>query len=293
MGEARSAEGGAQPPGLVWVNGELTDAGTASLSVLDHGVTVGDGVFETLKIVRDAAGDRHAFALTRHLRRLRRSAAALDLVVDRSDDDLRAAVKAVLQADGGNAGRVRITVTGGVSPLGSDRGAAGPTVMVAAAPQAPWPPTATVVTVPWLRNEHSPLTGVKSTSYAENVIALRHARARGADEAILANTAGHLCEGTGTNVFVAVGGRLVTPPLSAGCLAGVTRELLLELIEAEERDLPLAALGTADEVFLTSSTRDVQPVAAVDGVALPPCPGPLTRAAAAAFAALVARSVDP
>jgi branched-chain amino acid aminotransferase len=285
----------AQQPGmgLLWVNGALIDARTASLSVLDHGVTVGDGVFETLKVVRDAAGDRHAFALTRHLRRLRRSAAALDLVVDRSDDDLRAAVRAVLQADGGNAGRVRITVTAGVSPLGSDRGAGGPTVIVASAAQAPWPPTATVVTVPWLRNEHSPLTGVKSTSYAENVIALRHARARGADEAILANTAGHLCEGTGTNVFMAVGGRLVTPPLSAGCLAGITRELLLELIEAEERDLPLAALATADEVFLTSSTRDVQPVAAVDGVALPPCPGPLTRAAAGAFAELVARSVDP
>jgi branched-chain amino acid aminotransferase len=279
---------------LIWINGELIEARSASLSVLDHGVTVGDGVFETLKVVTDAAGARHAFALTRHLRRLRRSAAVLDLVVDRSDDEVRAAVRAVLDADGAaGAGRVRITVTGGVSPLGSDRGAARPTVVVAAAPQTPWSPTATVVTVPWRRNEHSPLAGVKSTSYAENVVALRHARARGADEAVLANTAGHLCEGTGTNVFVAVGGRLVTPPLSAGCLAGVTRQLLLELVDADERDLPLSALGEADEAFLTSSTRDVQPVAAVDGRPLPACPGPLTRAAAEAFAALAARTVDP
>jgi branched-chain amino acid aminotransferase len=294
MGEARSAAGGAQLPGFLWVNGDLVPAASASLSVLDHGVTVGDGVFESLKIVRDAAGARHAFALTRHLRRLRRSAAALDLALDRSDDELRAAVRAVLDADEkAAAGRVRITVTGGVSPLGSARGVAAPTVVVAAGTQVPWPPTATVVTVPWRRNEYSALVGVKSTSYAENVVALRHARARGADEAILANTAGQLCEGTGSNVFVGIDGRLVTPPLSAGCLAGVTRELLLELVDADEHDLPLAALGEADEAFLTSSTRDVQAIAAVDGRDLPACPGPLGRAAAEAFAALVARTVDP
>jgi len=119
------------------------------------------------------------------------------------------------------------------------------------------------------------------------------ARDAGADEAIFGNLAGNLCEGTGTNVFVGVDGRLVTPPLSAGCLAGVTRELLLEVVDVAEEDLPLSALASADEAFLTSSTRDVQPIRAVDGRVLPSCPGPLTTGAADAFRALLARHPDP
>jgi branched-chain amino acid aminotransferase len=150
-----------------------------------------------------------------------------------------------------------------------------------------------VATVPWRRNEHSALAGVKSTSYADNVVALRAAEAAGADEAILANTAGLLCEGTGSNVFVGVGGRLVTPPLSSGCLGGVTRELLLEVADVAEEDLPLSALAGADEAFLTSSTRDVHPIETVDGRPLPHCPGPLTATARAAFAALVSSTLDP
>jgi branched-chain amino acid aminotransferase len=273
----------------VWVNGALVDAADASLSVLDHGITVGDGVFETLKVV-----EGRAFAVTRHLRRLRRSAAGLGIVMQRTDDELRAAVRAVLDAGSAvEAGRVRITVTGGVSPLGSTRGEAPPSVVVAAGPQHPWPPTTPVATVVWRRNEHSALAGLKTTSYAENVVALRRANAEGAGEAILANTAGQLCEGTGTNVFLAVDGRLVTPPLSSGCLAGITRELVIELVDVVEQDLPLAALADADEAFLTSSTRDVQPISAVDGRPLPGCPGPLTLAAQQAFAALVARTIDP
>ena len=100
-------------------------------------------------------------------------------------------------------------------------------------------------------------------------------------------------DGTGTNVFVGTGGRMLTPPLASGCLAGVTRDLLLELDVAEEEDLPLSALADADEAFLTSSTRDVQPISTVDGAALPATPGPLTKAAAAAFRALQERDADP
>ena len=110
------------------------------------------------------------------------------------------------------------------------------------------------------------------------------------------NLEGQLCEGTGTNVFVGIGGRMLTPPLGAGCLAGVTRQLLLELgvaEEAEEAELPLAAVAEADEAFLTSSTRDVQAVASVDGAALPAAPGPLTKAAADAFRDLRERDPDP
>jgi branched-chain amino acid aminotransferase len=110
---------------------------------------------------------------------------------------------------------------------------------------------------------------------------------------VFGNLGGRLCEGTGTNVFVAIDGRMLTPPLSAGCLAGVTRQLLLELGVATEDDLPLAALAEADEAFLTSSTRDVQAIAYVDGAPLPATPGPLTKAAADAFRDLRERDADP
>src|SRR5205823_13248206 len=118
-------------------------------------------------------------------------------------------------------------------------------------------------------------------------------RKRGAEEAVFANLAGRLCEGTGTNVFVGTGGRMVTPPLSAGCLAGVTRQLLLELGVSEEEELPLTVLAEADEAFLTSSTRDVQPIGSVDGTPLSATPGPLTKAAADSFRDLRERVGDP
>jgi branched-chain amino acid aminotransferase len=161
-------------------------------------------------------------------------------------------------------------------------------------PRTEWPPTAAIVTVPWPRNERGVLAGLKTTSYADNVIAYTYAQERGGDEALFSNTRDNLCEGTGTNVFVVVDGTLVTPPLSAGCLAGVTRELLLELgLGIEERDVAMASLPTVDEAFLTSSTRDVQPIASIDGRTLAGCGGAATRAAIDAFAALQHRTLDP
>jgi branched-chain amino acid aminotransferase len=249
---------------------------------------VGDGVFETLQVVRG-----EPFAARRHLARLRRSADGLRLTVPIDDLWLRAAMGAVIEANDVERGRLRLTVTGGVGPLGSDRGAAGATVIVATAALPAWEESTNVVTVPWRRNEHSAVAGLKTTSYAENVVALDYAHQRGGSEAIFANTAGMLCEGTGSNVFVGIGGRLCTPPLSTGCLAGVTRELLMELVEVDEVSLPIAALGEADEAFLTSSTRDVQAIRAVDQRLLATPPGPLTAAAATAFAELVSRDLDP
>jgi branched-chain amino acid aminotransferase len=150
-----------------------------------------------------------------------------------------------------------------------------------------------VVTLPWTRNERGALTGLKTISYAENVRSLAYARERGAGEAIYANTVGRLCEGTGTNVFVVIGGRLLTPPLTAGCLAGVTRGLVIEWCGAEEEDLPLRALAEADEAFLSGTTRDVQPIRAVDGVPLPSAPGPVTAKAAETFSLRSVEATDP
>lgn len=271
----------------VWINGALVPAAEATVSVFDHGLTVGDGVFETLKVI-----DGAPFATRRHLERLRRSATGLGLEVPITDDELRDGMASVLASHDLPLARVRVTVTGGTGPLGSERGEAGPTVVIAVGPLAEAAPSTAVRVVPWPRNERGAMAGIKTTSYAENVVALAHAKARGCTEALFATTTGFLCEGTGSNVFVAVDGRLLTPPVSSGCLAGVTRDLVLEVTDAEEEDLPMEVLHTADEVFLTSTARHVQPVHRVDDRELE-VPGLLTKAAAAAFAELAAGNDDP
>ncbi len=255
--------------------------------MLDHGFTVGDGVFESVKVV---AG--RPFALTRHLRRLTTSARGLGLP-DPDEELLREGVRAVLDATRGAAmQRLRVTYTGGESPLGSMRGSAPPTLVVAVATLAEPAPSAAAVTVPWSRNERSAVAGLKTTSYAENVVALASAKARGATEAIFANTRGELCEGTGSNVFVVIRGRLLTPPLTSGCLAGVTRALLLEWTDAGEETLDIDVLHHADEIALASTTRDLQGVQGMDGRVLA-APGPVTRRAAEMFAARSADTDDP
>jgi branched-chain amino acid aminotransferase len=270
----------------VWLDGELVPEERAAVTVFDHGVTVGDGVFETLKAL-----DGRAFAVRRHLERLDRSLRGMGLRVRWSHEELRAGIDEVAASAPGLA-RVRVTVTAGSAPLGSERGEAAPTVIIAAGPMAAPEPVTAVRVVGWARNERGACAGLKTTSYAENVLALAEARRHGAGEALLANTRGELCEGTGSNVFVVLGGRLLTPALGSGCLAGVTRDLVIEATGAGEEDLPLEVLWRAEEVFLTSTGRDVQAVGRVDDRALG-APGPVTRSAAAAFAALAARSWDP
>jgi branched-chain amino acid aminotransferase len=262
-----------------WIDGRLVDQADALVAVDDHGLLVGDGVFETAKVV-----DGRAFALGRHLARLRRSADGLGLTVPFDDERLRAAVTTLVDENQPGVGRLRITFTSGSGPLGSGRGDGPGTLVMVTGSAGNWDPTTKVITVDWPRNERSPAVGLKTTSYVENVLAVRAAHAVGATEALMANLAGHLCEGTGSNVFVGIGGRLITPPLSSGCLAGITRELVLEATDAVEEDMPMAILDEADEVFIASSTRDVQPVATIDDRDLPDAPGPLTRAAADAFA---------
>jgi branched-chain amino acid aminotransferase len=272
---------------VLWIDGGLVEEAQARISPFDHGLLTGDGIFETLRVAR-----HRPFAVRRHLERLARSAAGMGLPCPPPPVVLTA-MEVVIRANGLDEGRLRVTLTGGPSPLGSDRGPAGPTLIVAGGALPAWPAAADVAIAPWPRNERGALAGIKSISYGENVVALGHALARGAGEAIFANLVGNLCEGTGSNVFVGIGGRLVTPPLAAGCLAGVTRELILELVDVVEDDLPVDALASADEAFLTSSTRDVQPIRAVDGQPLADCPGALTAAAAEAFRALLAEDLDP
>ena len=165
----------------------------------------------------------------------------------------------------GARGLVRLTCTSGPGPLGSRRAAGRPTLVVAASEMGSWPSYATVAMSPWPRNERGPLAGLKTTSYAENVLALAAAEAMGADEALLLNLAGDVCEGTGSNVFLVLDSVVVTPPLSSGCLAGITRALLIEWaaeagIAVEQRPIRSDESTKAQEILLTSSGRDVHPV---------------------------------
>ncbi|MGW0604637.1 aminotransferase class IV [Streptomyces sp. NPDC002640] len=272
----------------IWLDGGLKDIESARVSVLDHGLTVGDGIFETVKTV-----EGKPFALTRHLDRLARSARGLGLPAPDADE-VRRACAAVIEANPGVAlGRLRITLTGGQGPLGSARGDQGTTLVVALGEARPRPDSTAVVTVPWTRNEHSAVTGLKTTSYAENVVALARAQEQGASEALFGNTAGQLCEGTGSNVFVVVDGEILTPPLASGCLAGITRELVVEWTGAQETDLPLDVLTRAEEVFLTSSLRDVQAVHRVDDRELPGVEGPSTAKVMRIFAERSGDDLDP
>ncbi|MDX3729880.1 aminotransferase class IV [Streptomyces caniscabiei] len=261
----------------IWLDGGLQDIDSARVSVLDHGLTVGDGVFETVK-----TAEGRPFALTRHLDRLTLSARGLGLP-EPDLDEVRRACHAVLEAEPVALGRLRITYTGGLSPLGSDRGDHGPTLVVALGETTRRADSTAAITVPWTRNERGALTGLKTTSYAENVVALARAHEQGATEALFANTVGQLCEGTGSNVFVVLDGEIHTPPVASGCLAGITRALVVEWTGARETDLPLDVLDHADEVFLTSSLRDVQSVHRVDARDLSATPGPVTAKAMRVF----------
>jgi len=272
----------------VWINGELLPDNEARISVFDHGLVVGDGVFETIKVA-----EGKPFALSRHLARLARSAAGLG-IPEPDLDQIRAGAQAVIESSPTvPLARMRITATAGNAPLGSERGGSPGTAIVAMAEQQLPADFVDVVTVPWPRNEHGALAGLKTTSYGENVRALAYAAERGGNEAIFANTAGNLCEGTGTNVFIVTGGQLITPPLSAGCLAGVTRALVIEWFGAAEDHVRLGDLSNAEEAFLTGTTRDVQSIRNVNGSKLPAVPGPITRKAAEVFAMRAAESPDP
>ncbi|MCR6690152.1 aminotransferase class IV [Cellulomonas sp.] len=283
---------------VIWADGRLHSPQDRIVTGVDHGLTVGDGVFETCAVY-----DGRAFALTRHLRRLARSAAGLGLPAP-DEGAVRDGVAQVLAA-APDAGRVRVTYTGGPGPLGShrDEPATQRPVLVVLAGPASRAPTSRVVRVPWVRNERSAVAGLKTTSYAENVVALAEAHRRGADEAVLANTVGELCEGTASNVVVERAGELLTPPLSSGCLAGITRELLLEwgaaaglpVREAAPGELPYAVLedvlrGTA-HLALTGSIRNVSPVVEVDGAVI--VPSELVQAAADLFQRRVGDDLDP
>jgi D-amino acid aminotransferase len=280
---------------LAWVDGDLVPLDQARVSVLDRGFRTGEGVFETLRVYGD-----HPFRLDAHLDRA--LAGALRLAFDAPPRaDLRTAVTELIAANRGafpGDSGLRLTVTPGVlDPLSAFPGAAtgSPTVVATLQALAIDPRIHTdgirAMTVRRARE----LPQVKAVSYAAANLARREARRAGADEALLVADDDTVLEGAASNLFVLVGGHLATPPVDAGILAGVTRAVVLEVaaeqgLAVEQRRLSLDDVLAADEVFVTASTREVVPVAAIDGRPVGGGrPGPRTRSLLAAYRAEVAR----
>lgn len=269
--------------------GGLLPADQALVSALDRGVSLGLGVFETL-LVNDAV----PFALTRHLRRLYSGAQSLG-IASPTDGYLRSAVASTIAANQGIGLLLRLRITlmaGQGSPAAPFAEAGTTTVLVTATPVAPAAGAVAAHVSQFRRNERSPLAGIKSTSYAANVIALRDAQRLGADEALLLNTRDELCEGTHTNVFVEVDGQLRTPPLGSGCLPGITRQLVLEWCQVHEAPIAGTELARTRECFLTSSVRGIIPVGSIGERDLE-APGPLTKEALAVWRLRSAQDQDP
>ncbi|TWA91917.1 branched-chain amino acid aminotransferase [Azospirillum brasilense] len=249
---------------VVWLNGRLLPAAEARIDPADRGFTLGDGLFETIRVAGGTA--RH---LDRHLTRLADSAALLGLPLPHDAAALADAADALIAAEGRSQGVLRITLTRGTGARGVLPPAdAVPTLLMTLAP-APPPagPVEAVVARTTRRNEHSPLSRVKSLNYLDSILARQEAAARGAGEALLLNGAGRLAESSVANLFILRGGRLLTPPVAEGALPGIRRALILERGDAGEAPLAVTDLLGAEEAFLTNSLG-ARPLLRVDGQAI-------------------------
>jgi branched-chain amino acid aminotransferase len=277
----------------IWMNGRLVDAADARVSIFDHGLLYGDGVFEGIRFY----GGR-VFRLEAHLERLERSAAAIELDVPYSRDELRDALAAVVAHAGAADGYVRLVVTRGEGDLGLDpRSCKRPTTFLAAAPLRVFAESAGVAVVVASTRQAGPDVvdpRIKSLNYLNRLLARLEAIRAGADEAIMLNARGLIAEGTTDNVFLVRAGVLLSPPASDGALEGITRDVVLGLarelgIETREQSLGTYDLRVADEVILVGTGAGLVPVRSVDGRTLTPSPGPLFRRIEPAFEALVRR----
>ena len=277
---------------LAWVNGCLVGESEPSLSLLERGLTLGDGVFETM-----LAAGTNLFRPTEHLERLAQGASLLAIDLPPTEH-LLAAVLDTLTANRLSTAVVRLTVSRGPDPgRGLDISPdLAPTIIVRATshePSSPHEDGLAALLSSLRRNESSPLSRVKSLSYADNVLARLEARRRGADEAVLLNTAGEVCCASVANLFMVRGGTLVTPPVESGALPGVTRRCVLELAAARGltvRQTPVLPedLRTADEAFLTNTVVGVVSLTSLEGRPIGTGrPGEVTQLLAAEYRGLV------
>jgi branched-chain amino acid aminotransferase len=256
---------------LASVDGHVTPTAEATVPLRDDGLYRGDGAFEVIRLY---AG--RPFALADHVDRLERSAAAIELGFDRAA--LEREIEALLSRAGEIDGQLRLIVTRGGRRI------------AAVEPLPPHGETLRLAVVTFCPSVI--LNGVKSLSYAANMEATRLAKAQGADEAVLVQPDGTVLESPTSAIFwVSPEGGLRTPALEAGVLESITRDRLVKALHVEEGEWEVEDLRAAREAFLASTTREVQPVAAIDGVELAEAPGPRTREAAEGFAATLGREL--
>lgn len=249
----------------IWCNGQWIESSDFRVSPTDRGLLHGLGLFETILAIdgRPVFADRHLARLQQSCRRL---GGSLDL--DGGGDIMCG----LLEMNGFTSGRarIRISVTSGSGTIG-DLAHGEDRIVLMTANLAAQPPDSTTANLsPFVRNERSALAGLKCASYAENPVALDHARRLGFEETVFLNTAGDLCEAATSNLFLVKDGVLLTPSLASGCLPGITREVVIGLasrlgIRCEEGALPATLIDVADELFLTSSIRGVMAVSRFGG----------------------------
>ncbi len=285
----------------IYIDGEWHDREAAKVSVFDHGLLYGDGVFEGIRVY-----NRRIFRLDRHLERLYASAQALALRVPLARDEMAAAVREAVRRNRQQDGYIRLVVTRGAGDLGIDPlTCPRPCIIIIVTgirvyPRELYSTGVKVITSATRQVSHEAFDPrVKSLNYLKNVLAKIDAQRAGAHEAIMLNSAGFIAECTADNLFVVRRGRLLTPSPQDGALEGVTRGTVLELaaeagIQAGEAHLARFDVYTADECFLTGTGAEVMPVAELDGRLIADGrAGPITRQLTEAFHALVRHEGEP
>ncbi len=273
----------------IYLDGKLVDEQKAKISVFDHGLLYGDGVFEGIR-----AYNGRVFKLKEHIDRLFYSAKAILLEIPMSPAELIAATLATIKANKLRDAYIRLVVTRGVGNLGlNPRSCKQPTVFIIAGkiqvyPEALYAKGMEIVTVPTVRNLHSALNpAIKSLNYLNNILAKIEANNAGVEEAVMLNADGFVAECTADNLFILKRGELLTPPLSAGALYGITRGTVIEL--ATHYDL-----FNADECFLTGTGAEIMPVIKIDGRVIGEGkPGPLTSKLIGDYKSLVQSTGEP
>lgn len=279
----------------IYISGKLYDKADAKISVYDHGLLYGDGIFEGIRIYNGKI-----FRLREHLNRLYEGARSIKLEIPLNREQLEDAVKSTVQANNKGDGYIRLVVTRGAGYLGLDpRKASNPQVIIIVDDIALYPPELyenglEIMTVSTIRNHPNALNPrIKSLNYLNNILAQIEAVQAGCFEALMLNHKGEVAECTGDNVFVAKRGALRTPPTDAGILEGITRDAVIELarranIPVQEAALTRFDVYVADECFLTGTAAEVVPVVKCDGRLIGTGkPGPLTKQLREQFQRLV------
>ena len=285
----------------IFIDGKYLHERDAKVSVFDHGLLYGDGVFEGIR-----AYNGRVFKLKEHIDRLFYSAKAILLEIPMSHAELMKATVETIRANKLRDCYVRLVVTRGVGNLGlNPRSCKKPTVIIIAGKIQVYPPELyargmDIVTVPTVRNLHSALNpAIKSLNYLNNILAKIEANNAGVEEAVMLNAEGFVAEGTADNLFIIKNGEVFTPPNSAGALYGITRQTVIDLAQAHglkvsEPNLTRYDLFNADECFLTGTGAEIMPVVKIDGRVIGTGkPGELTRELVEKYHALTNASGEP